>query len=46
VGEHLTYIAALKSRDPAKVAAACRQHLKSARQTLLDSTPESRQSGA
>lgn len=45
VGEHLTYIAALKSRDPVKVAAACRQHLKSARQTLLDSTPEGRQSG-
>lgn len=38
--EHLAYIAALKSRDPAKVDAACRRHLKSARQTLLTSIPE------
>lgn len=43
VAEHLAYIAALKSRDAAKVEAACRKHLTSARQTLLDSTPESRQ---
>jgi DNA-binding GntR family transcriptional regulator len=40
VQEHLAYIAALKSRDPAKVDAACRQHLKSARHTLLTSVPE------
>lgn len=40
VQEHLAYIAALKSRDPAKVDAACRAHLKSARQTLLSSIPE------
>ena len=39
--EHLAYIAALKSRDPAKVYAACRRHLKSARDTLLASVPES-----
>lgn len=43
VAEHLTYIAALKSRDVAKADAACRKHLASARQTLLDSTPEGRQ---
>ncbi len=41
VQEHLAYIAALKSRDPVKVDAACRAHLKSARQTLLASIPES-----
>lgn len=40
VQEHLAYIAALKSRDPARVDAACRQHLKSARHTLLTSVPE------
>jgi DNA-binding GntR family transcriptional regulator len=40
VQEHLAYIAALKSRDPAKADAACRQHLKSARHTLLTSVPE------
>ena len=43
IGEHLVYIAALKSRDPGKVDAACRKHLKSARQTLLSSIPEGRQ---
>ncbi|MBN9551588.1 MAG: GntR family transcriptional regulator [Alphaproteobacteria bacterium] len=43
IQEHLAYIAALKSRDPAKVDAACRKHLKSARQTLLSSIPEGRQ---
>lgn len=40
IGEHLIYIGALKSRDPAKVDAACRLHLKSARHTLLTSMPE------
>lgn len=40
VGEHLIYIGALKSRDPAKVDAACRLHLKSARHTLLTSMPD------
>lgn len=40
VQEHLAYIAALKSRDSARVDAACRQHLKSARHTLLTSVPE------
>lgn len=43
VAEHLAYIAALKSRDLAKVESACRRHLTSARQTLIDSTPEGRQ---
>ncbi len=43
IGEHLVYIAALKSSDPGKVDAACRKHLKSARQTLLSSIPEGRQ---
>lgn len=42
IGEHLVYIEALKSRDLGKVDAACRKHLKSARQTLLTSIPESR----
>ncbi|MHA6687907.1 GntR family transcriptional regulator [Mesorhizobium sp. A556] len=41
VGEHLIYIEALKSRDPARVDAACRMHLKSARHTLLTSMPDS-----
>ena len=40
VQEHLAYIAALRSRDPARVDAACRRHLKSARHTLLTSMPE------
>jgi DNA-binding GntR family transcriptional regulator len=35
--EHLDYIAALRSRDPVKVETACRRHLKSARETLLQS---------
>lgn len=35
--EHLAYIAALRSRAPGKVESACRAHLASARQTLLDS---------
>ena len=37
IQEHLTYIDALVSRDPARVEAACRDHLASARQTLLRS---------
>jgi DNA-binding GntR family transcriptional regulator len=38
--EHLSYISALKSGDLAKVDKACRRHLKSARETLLQSIPE------
>ena len=38
--EHLDYIRALFSRDPAKIEKACRQHLKSARETLLQSIQE------
>lgn len=38
--EHLHYIAALQSRDPVKVEEACRRHLRSARETLLQSIPE------
>ena len=37
LGEHLDYIAALRSRDAARIEAACRLHLKSARETLLQS---------
>lgn len=37
IGEHLDYIAALQSRDPARIDKACRTHLHSARQTLLQS---------
>jgi DNA-binding GntR family transcriptional regulator len=37
--EHLDYIAALRSRDPARIEAACRNHLGSARETLLQSVP-------
>ncbi|MFT0892694.1 GntR family transcriptional regulator [Pseudochelatococcus sp. G4_1912] len=37
VFEHLDYIAGLKSRDPQKAIAACREHLRTARRTLLDS---------
>ncbi|ASY64806.1 putative transcription regulator protein [Sinorhizobium sojae CCBAU 05684] len=37
--EHLAYIAALQSRDPKQVEQACRRHLKSARETLLQSIP-------
>lgn len=36
--EHLAYIDALLSRDPARVDAACRAHLASARHTLLRAT--------
>ncbi len=38
--EHLDYIRALFSRDPVKIEKACRQHLKSARETLLQSIQE------
>ena len=37
--EHLAYIAALQSRDPKLAEEACRRHLKSARETLLQSIP-------
>ena len=37
IAEHLDYIAALFSRDPARVDSACRKHLTSARKTLLAS---------
>jgi len=40
IEEHLAYVEALKLRDPRKVEEACRRHLKSARQTLLQSIPE------
>ncbi len=40
IEEHLHYIAALKSREADKVAAACRKHLNSARTTLLESMPQ------
>ena len=36
--EHLAYIDALASRDPAAIETACRLHLTSARETLLKST--------
>ena len=39
--EHLKYIAALKSGKLDQVEKACRRHLKSARETLLQSIPES-----
>jgi DNA-binding GntR family transcriptional regulator len=38
IGEHLTYIDALLSRNVAMVELACRAHLASARDTLLRST--------
>lgn len=38
--EHLDYIGALFSRDPGAIEKACRQHLKSARETLLQSIQE------
>ena len=38
IGEHLTYIDALLSRNIAMVELACRAHLASARNTLLRST--------
>jgi len=39
--EHLAYIRALKSGDPRQVDDACRKHLRSARETLLQSIPAS-----
>jgi DNA-binding GntR family transcriptional regulator len=38
--EHIDYIKALFSRDPLAIEKACRQHLKSARETLLQSIQE------
>ncbi|WP_337267932.1 GntR family transcriptional regulator [Oryzifoliimicrobium ureilyticus] len=40
VHEHLDYITALESRDLAAIDRACRLHLASARQTLLQSLPQ------
>lgn len=40
IAEHLDYIEALQSRDQRRIDAACRQHLASARQTLLQSIPQ------
>ncbi|HEV7309281.1 GntR family transcriptional regulator [Ensifer sp.] len=37
--EHLAYIEALRSQDPARAEQACRRHLQSARETLLQSIP-------
>lgn len=39
LGEHLDYIAALRSRDQARIDETCRRHLRSARETLLQSIP-------
>ncbi|SIQ84075.1 transcriptional regulator, GntR family [Rhizobium sp. RU20A] len=38
--EHLVYIDALRSRDPKRAEEACRLHLRSARETLLQSIQE------
>lgn len=38
LAEHLAYIDALLSRDPARIEAACKAHLASARHTLLRAT--------
>ncbi|MEQ9037579.1 MAG: GntR family transcriptional regulator [Silicimonas sp.] len=38
INEHLTYIDALFTRNPSIIELACRAHLTSARQTLLNST--------
>jgi len=40
IREHLAYIEALLSRDTARVEAACRVHLASAKETLIRSTSE------
>jgi len=40
ITEHLAYIEALQSRDAARIEKACRNHLQSARQTLLQSIPQ------
>jgi DNA-binding GntR family transcriptional regulator len=37
--EHLDYIEALRSRDPKRIDDACKLHLRSARETLLESVP-------
>ncbi|MBP0616935.1 GntR family transcriptional regulator [Jiella mangrovi] len=37
IGEHLAYIAALRSQEPARIEIAARAHLATARQTLLAS---------
>lgn len=37
--EHLAYIEALRSRDQQKIKEACKLHLRSARETLLESVP-------
>lgn len=37
--EHLDYIAALRSRDPAEIERSCRLHLRTARETLIASVP-------
>jgi DNA-binding GntR family transcriptional regulator len=37
IREHLDYIEALLTRNPDRIEAACRRHLKSARNTLLAS---------
>lgn len=37
--EHLAYIEALRSHDPKRAEEACRRHLRSARETLLQSIP-------
>lgn len=36
IGEHLAYIAALRSRDAERIEDACNRHLASARTTMLD----------
>jgi len=38
IREHLAYIDALESRDPARVETTCRTHLASARSTLIQAT--------
>jgi DNA-binding GntR family transcriptional regulator len=38
IREHLDYIEALLTRDPKRIEAACRHHLKTARNTLLAAT--------
>jgi DNA-binding GntR family transcriptional regulator len=41
IHEHLDYITALETRDPAAIEFSCRLHLRSAKQTLLQSLPQS-----
>jgi DNA-binding GntR family transcriptional regulator len=45
IREHLTYIDALRSRDPSAVDQACRAHLSSARATLIRSTATAAKAG-